>query len=777
MSCLISSRPVTAWSVIVLLLLLVTGSWCQNAYAAETKRLLSKSYPDLFDAITAGRAVQKQFTRLAVIHDPDTGGYRLVLAESQDQASIAAARRAARRAGFGALRVVTLEDSVSPGIPIENARVQEFNSLARARREVETALRRGEIVDAAPVRRMQPLTSVQLVGYASRADADKVTRALEVAGIKTLIRSPRPTQEYFIGAGAYREERNVRKQIRRLSELGFANISIVRLDKSLTGIRLIGYSRGVDARQDARVLEKAGIETVVASSVQRGFSVSTGAFRKQDNVYHQIRRLTTLGYSNIRAVPLGARAERYRVVSLAHGQDNGRVILVANSEHDANDNVLMFGSSQEPMPQVGDTQSSPGNVRLVVDPLWVEAGVLPDETAQADGSHYLHSKLTAEWLSHENWEVRLGARVDSYIQTGELDFDHTEADYDESYLRYRTTDRTLTLGAQTVLWGRVDELPPTDRLSVQDVSRFVLDDLEDRRRAVPGLRWEEFAAGHKFDLLYVPRFRAAELPREESIWSPVDRSRGRIIGMPPSPLVEPLVREGRFVEDDEGSGGWGLRLSRTGHQLDYALTIQDARHSLPYYELNPVVRQALQANPGDIAGALAAAPETFIARHPRTWVLGGDLAFAAGRSTWRFEAAWLSDHPATTTDLRYTTVEAADWVAGVELFPGDGNLRMTVQLRGLHLLNAEEELLDREDIYTLFGDVENSFQRQRWRARLRYSVGLDAYDVYLNPELAFEGWEPHELYLGYHYFDGEENTPGGFHQQHDLFTLGWRARF
>jgi hypothetical protein len=61
--------------------------------------------------------------------------------------------------------------------------------------------------------------------------------------------------------------------------------------------------------------------------------------------------------------------------------------------------------------------------------------------------------------------------------------------------------------------------------------------------------------------------------------------------------------------------------------------------------------------------------------------------------------------------------------------------------------------------------------------RLRYFVGLDVQDLYLNPQIAFVGFEPHEIYLAYHYFDGAEQTLGGFYQQNDLVTLGWRMRF
>jgi hypothetical protein len=363
------------------------------------------------------------------------------------------------------------------------------------------------------------------------------------------------------------------------------------------------------------------------------------------------------------------------------------------------------------------------------------------------------------------------------LQTGDDDFTEVELDYGESFVRYRDPDRRVTLGAQTVLWGQVDELPPTDQLSVHDATRFVLDDLEDRRRAVLALRWEEFVGEYKLDALYVPFFRAAELPDEDSVWSPVDRSRGRLAGVPPDPLLAPLVREGRFTEDDDGRGGFGLRLSRAGRGFDYAVTLQDARRSLPYYELNPAVREALLADPSDVEGALAAAPDTFIARHPHRWVVGGDVGFATDRATWRLEAAWLSDEPATTGDFRYTELDAVEWVAGADFFPGDGDLRVTLQLGGRHLLDAPDGLLDRENSFNVYGDVENSFAQDRWRARLRFFQGLDERDTYLNPSVSFVGWEPHEITLGYHYFDGSDKTFGGFYQDNDLITLGWRVRY
>jgi hypothetical protein len=423
------------------------------------------------------------------------------------------------------------------------------------------------------------------------------------------------------------------------------------------------------------------------------------------------------------------------------------------------------------------TAKAPKAPMIQLERIWIEAGILTQDRSQVDTSNYLRSDLAAEWGLSSEWSLRLAGRLDGSTQSGVEDFNRLELDYGESYLRYQGENRRITLGTQIVNWGRVDETPPTDRLSVQDISRLLLDDLEDRRRAVLAIRWEEFIGEFKLDLQYLPRFRPGETPRLDSIWSPVDKHSGRLIGVPFSALLAPLIQLGRFNDDADGDGGWGVRLSRPGRGFDYAVTVQQARQSLPYFALDPRVRAKFLADPVDIGASLSAAKDTFVARYPRTWVVGGDLGLVTERATWRFEAAWLSDQSATTADLRYVNLEAIDWVAGVEFYPGDREVRMNLQLGGSQLLDAPSGLIDRQKALNLFGDMESAFGRDRWRARLRFFAGLNERDRYLNPRIAFLGWEPHELYVAYHYFEGSDQTLGGFYRRNDLVTLGLRAKF
>ncbi len=455
-------------------------------------------------------------------------------------------------------------------------------------------------------------------------------------------------------------------------------------------------------------------------------------------------------------------------------------MVAPSGEPEAAPQVLVFGAPTDPLTSYGGVrarpEAQPGSFHFGLDELRLEGGWLTKGDQPVDGSHYAHASASMDWRPSSAWEFRAGARLDGYRQTGDPHFTDGDADYDETYIRYRGDKFRVTAGAQKVIWGRVDEVPPNDRLSVQDARRFLLDSLQDRRLAVPALRLETFHSGFKTDLMWVPEFRAAELPTVDSIWSPVDKRDGRLIGIEQNPVLAALVKGGTFDEDEHGSGGAGLRLSRAGEGFDYAVTVQRARQSLPYYELDPAARAALIATANPAAALAAANGATFTARHPYTWSFGGDVGFESHGATWRFETAYLTDVPVTTTDLRMETVKGIDWVAGVEFYPGDANARVNLQLVGHHLLDAPA-VLDRENVYSLNGAIEDVFGHSKWRAKMRFSVGLNEHDVYVNPEIAYLAMEPHEFYIGAHYFAGDQQTFGGFHENHDLITVGWRAHF
>ena len=420
-------------------------------------------------------------------------------------------------------------------------------------------------------------------------------------------------------------------------------------------------------------------------------------------------------------------------------------------------------------------KSSAKGLVLKLDKVQLETGAFLKDAAP-DTFNYAHAEATLNWQPNRQWEFQLGARVDGYLQTGTPDFSRARADYTETYLRWRGEGTRFTLGTQNISWGRTDEIQPVDRLSRTDLSRFILDSLPNRRRAVPALRLEQFYDTLKVDAVWVPSFQPAVLPPYESAWHPIDRARGRTIGIQDTAPTRFLIQNGTFAEDKRGSGGGGLRVTDSADGFDWGLSLQRARQSVPYYRINPDLRAPLLAGASPAVALASVSGPTFTAVHPLSTVAGAELEFQGAGATWRFEGAYTADTPATTQDLRFLSLAAYDLVAGVEFFPGDKETRATLQV-ATHQLDTKEFLQERKNNYYFTGDIEHPFAQGRWRANLRFVAGINYRDNYLSPRITYLGIDGHEFYVTAHFFSGESQAIGGFHRDRDLVTLGWQARF
>jgi hypothetical protein len=119
---------------------------------------------------------------------------------------------------------------------------------------------------------------------------------------------------------------------------------------------------------------------------------------------------------------------------------------------------------------------------------------------------------------------------------------------------------------------------------------------------------------------------------------------------------------------------------------------------------------------------------------------------------------------------------AVEWVGAMEVLPGGEDTRVNLQLAARRIRGGQP-VLERRAYTAVNGEVETAFGHGRWKVALRFNLGLNVHDVYLAPRLSYVGWEPHELYVTAHAFDGSERTLGGFHRRHDLLAVGLKTRF
>lgn len=381
----------------------------------------------------------------------------------------------------------------------------------------------------------------------------------------------------------------------------------------------------------------------------------------------------------------------------------------------------------------------------------------PTGSSGVDSAWTLRAAPYLLWQPDRAWEIRLGVMGDGQGQSGAPDFTRWRGDLSDSYVRWRSGGTRLTAGAQTILWGRVDGVPVIDRVSRVDLTRLLLDDLADRRRAQWALRWEQSWDEIKLDAVVLPTFVGARLPAVESIWSPVNRSTGRVFGVTASPQLASLVRVADIRQDDGGHGGAAVRLTRTGDPFDFGFTLGRTRQSLPYYE-------------ADFRSA------TMTAIHPFVNFVAVDGEVVWAGATWRTELALSRGVPMTSLAATRVDARLTEWVGAVEFFPGGKSTRVNVQLVARNA-KAKEPVLELLRYLGVNGEVETSFSQAGWKLGLQFAAGFNVHDVYLGPKLTWVGWEPHEIYLAVHQFKGNERTLGGFYANQDFVALGWRTRF
>ena len=408
-----------------------------------------------------------------------------------------------------------------------------------------------------------------------------------------------------------------------------------------------------------------------------------------------------------------------------------------------------------------------------------EGGYVLDSHDRKNAQGYFRVLHGLQWNLHPKWELQLGARARGYYVYGAREGDDTDIRYHESYFRYRAPDRRITLGAQIVRWGRLDFASPTDQFAVQDLTRGPISGRSGEYLAVPAIRWEEYFGYNKLDVLWLTHFVSAQLPGEASPWYPIDRERGRLLGIPhEQELDEYLAVSTVDDRSPEGqAGGAAMRLSRDGPDVDWAVTAQRVRNPQPYFEIDPSLQGLLpdDLEPQDVVDA-GDDRETFRAVHPWTTVLGADVCWAQEQGTWRLEAAWLSDMPVTTWDFAYSTTPAVLWAMAWEFFPDSWDARIQLQLNSRHHLRGRN-IVERNTKLGFSGDLDCFLDRQRWRIRLQYVIGITDHELYLHPELARLMARHGEWYLGAHIFSGKAGTLGGLYRNNDLIVAGWRRRF
>ncbi len=574
-------------------------------------------------------------------------------------------------------------------------------------------------------------------------------------------------------------------------------------------VYLKGYRQWSEAFKQAQSLEKIGYKnvSVVKGQFDRGYSIIIAQLLSKEKAGEIFNKLRELGLRNAKVKTDSINLTRYIVTVhqpqvaptpekiqpvtapvekpvpspvLKPGRDDDIIVISDEEEISNDDMIIVMSDASDVTYEIGmDEELEESNVDWAIDKIVLEEQLFTRSSSDVSNAEYVHVSSHVNWRLSENWDMQLAARIDAYKQHGKYgtDISDVDLDYEDNYMRYRDDNMRLTVGTQTIRWGRVDILAPTDNMVTLDLSRGVLPNWDDLYRASLALRGELFSGKSKLDFVYLPKFREAELPGDkENVWYPINFRNGEILGGKTNPLSKTIIQNATIDDDVSGDGGFGLRLSSNVNSLDYAVSLQRVRLSAPSYKINEQFRQDLLVNPLLAVANQSNYGDTYTEEHPRNWIVGGDMAFQWKQFTLRFEGVWFSDLPATTSTLEFETYDGFRWASGVEFYPGDADTRVILQLSGTHI-DEKEKIIDRDNSVTLNGESETLFSNNRWRFSTKFNIGLDIKDIYISPEISYLGWEPFEVYSAVHYLDGNEQSLGGFYQENSMITIGWRGRY
>jgi len=252
----------------------------------------------------------------------------------------------------------------------------------------------------------------------------------------------------------------------------------------------------------------------------------------------------------------------------------------------------------------------------------------------------------------------------------------------------RTARAELTAGLARVVWGRLDELQPTDVINPLDLSRFFFEGRSDARMSVPLVRGRLFAGEHaSVEGIYVPFFRRARFDRLDEASSPFNLAPRQGPGGPAVPVTD--RPPARIAANAQG----GARVNVTSGRVDWSVSAYDGFRPFGLYSLSP-------------AGGLERT-------YSRFTMIGGDVETARGVWAARGEVAIFPRdvfQTASSPEILHGT--SFDAGAGVDRKAGD------YRVSGDVLVHREShERASRTDV-SIIASVNRDFARETYQTRV-----------------------------------------------------------
>ena len=282
--------------------------------------------------------------------------------------------------------------------------------------------------------------------------------------------------------------------------------------------------------------------------------------------------------------------------------------------------------------------------------------------------------------------------------------DDGRADVRDAWVEIGRERFDLRAGFGRLVWGRLDEIAPTDVVNPLDAARFLLDGRTDARRAVSFVRMRWFLSEDaRIEGVINPTFRRGTYDALDEPTSPFNLISGTML---PAGIVltsPEIVHQTPDTSWENVSGG--ARVTATIGRVDVAAAAY--RGHEPFGLISFVPATSVPLGP-QIAG-------TLVERHLRFTMVGGDFETVRGEWALRGEIAVFTERDALGVSAP-GVVPGRSVDGGVGFDRRAGDYRIFGTLLWHHDWSPADPLIGRTDV-TLVGSIERPFVREQWLAR------------------------------------------------------------
>ena len=266
----------------------------------------------------------------------------------------------------------------------------------------------------------------------------------------------------------------------------------------------------------------------------------------------------------------------------------------------------------------------------------------------------------------------------------------------------------LLLGSARVVWGRLDELQPTDVINPLDVSRFFFDGRSDARLPVVLARARvELSEAAAIEGVYVPFFRRGRFDQLDEPSSPFNLA----VSSAQDPVVClaigcPVITRGERETPPRTAGNaqGGVRFSATTKRVDWSVSAYRGFEPFGLFVAAPVSDAEIRIS--EI--------------YPRFTMIGGDFETVSGAWGFRGEAAIFTEDSFQASSFERVSGSSIDAGAGLDRRAGDYTIGATVLVHSesydTPVASGATFTGGRTDV-SLIVSTDRTFARERYRLR------------------------------------------------------------